>query len=131
MIDMSVSGLVGIRNGSPSPISWVWGRPTTAPKPTPSRCYHQNHNPNLPTLVGMIRVQRSGGEYHPDPFPPLVGMTRVSVPVAIVPHASGDEPVVWGSRKYAAPVFPTTVGIGTRRHKRGGNPSVGSLPCLV
>ena len=78
MIDMSVSGLVGIRNGSPSPISWVWGRPTTAPKPTPSRCYHQNHNPNLPTLVGMIRVQRSGGEYHPDPFPPLVGMNRSS-----------------------------------------------------
>ena len=46
-------------------------------------------------------------------------MSRVSVPVAIVPHASGDEPVVWGSRKYAAPVFPTTVGVITRNVGEG------------
>lgn len=66
----------------------------------------------------MSRVQKSGGNTFPI-FPTTVGMTRVSVPVAIVPHASGDEPVVWGSRKYAAPVFPTTVGVITRNVGEG------------
>lgn len=74
MIDMSVSGLGGPEPGPPSPISWVWGRPTTAPKPTPSRCYHQNHNPNFPTLVG---VTRSSGK------PQVCG--------SCFPHRGGDR----------------------------------------
>ena len=41
----------------------------------------------------MNRVPKSGGVNTFPIFPTTVGMTRVLVPVAIVPHASGDEPV--------------------------------------
>lgn len=102
----------GLRQGFPGRRGFG-GRPGTAPEnlhPTKPFAARQpqpkqgcatiktvtftGHNPNnFPTRVGMNRVPNSGGVNTFPIFPTTVGMTQASAPVAIVPHASGDEPV--------------------------------------
>ena len=134
MIDMSVSRTGGTRTGSPQSYFVGLGAVRLQP-PNPRQAGATiKTNPNFPTQVGMTRDDEGnegiysqfphasgddpsvgvGGGCHPDPFPTLVGVTQSSKEAA-----SGllVSPSRWGSAH--------------EDRKGGGNPLMGSLPCLV